>query len=155
MRGCIHKFPDWPPGARTANGTALCHYVQLYRYFVSQSSEFYRHNHLYCFSTSNTKCKSIFRYRLSPKTFGYTLICMEDQQNTDADVWEYLCNWTPKTMPRKGFRFSNERTRNWYKYTSTAATSAVGRNLISDINPRYSPLFKRKITSVYERALVL
>jgi hypothetical protein len=18
-RGCIHKFPDWPPGARTAN----------------------------------------------------------------------------------------------------------------------------------------
>jgi hypothetical protein len=19
------KFPDWPPGARTANGTALCH----------------------------------------------------------------------------------------------------------------------------------
>jgi len=29
--GCIQKFPDWPPGARTANGTALCHYVQLYR----------------------------------------------------------------------------------------------------------------------------
>jgi hypothetical protein len=24
-RGCIQKFPDWPPGARTANGTALCH----------------------------------------------------------------------------------------------------------------------------------
>jgi hypothetical protein len=22
---------DWPPGARTANGTSLCHYVQLYR----------------------------------------------------------------------------------------------------------------------------
>jgi hypothetical protein len=22
VRGCIHKFPDWPPGARTANGTA-------------------------------------------------------------------------------------------------------------------------------------
>jgi hypothetical protein len=21
----IQKFPDWPPGARTANGTALCH----------------------------------------------------------------------------------------------------------------------------------
>jgi len=19
------KFPDWPPGARTANGTAVCH----------------------------------------------------------------------------------------------------------------------------------
>jgi hypothetical protein len=25
IRGCIQKFPDWPPGARTANGTALYH----------------------------------------------------------------------------------------------------------------------------------
>jgi len=25
IRGCIKKFPDWPPGARTANGTAFCH----------------------------------------------------------------------------------------------------------------------------------
>jgi len=25
VRGCIQKFPDWPPGARTANGTALFH----------------------------------------------------------------------------------------------------------------------------------
>jgi len=24
-RGCIQKFPDWPPGARNANDTALCH----------------------------------------------------------------------------------------------------------------------------------
>jgi hypothetical protein len=24
-RGCNQKFPDWLPGARTANGTALCH----------------------------------------------------------------------------------------------------------------------------------
>jgi len=24
-RGHIQKFPDWPPGTRTANGTALCH----------------------------------------------------------------------------------------------------------------------------------
>jgi len=28
---CIQKFTDWPPGARTANGTALCHWEQLYR----------------------------------------------------------------------------------------------------------------------------
>jgi len=26
IQGCIQRFPDWPPGARTANGTALCHY---------------------------------------------------------------------------------------------------------------------------------
>jgi hypothetical protein len=25
VRGCIQKFPYWPPGARTANGTALYH----------------------------------------------------------------------------------------------------------------------------------
>jgi hypothetical protein len=49
---CIQKYPDWPPGARIANGTALCHYVQLYHYFVSQSGEFCRHNPLCCFSTS-------------------------------------------------------------------------------------------------------
>jgi hypothetical protein len=25
IQGCIQKFSDWLPGARTANGTALCH----------------------------------------------------------------------------------------------------------------------------------
>jgi hypothetical protein len=25
IRGCIQKFSDWPPGARTTNGRALCH----------------------------------------------------------------------------------------------------------------------------------
>jgi hypothetical protein len=25
VRGCIQKFPDWLPGAKTVNGTALCH----------------------------------------------------------------------------------------------------------------------------------
>jgi hypothetical protein len=70
--GCIQKFPDWPLGARTANGTALCHWVQLYRYFVSQSSEFCRHNPLCFFSTSVYCC--LFRDRISPETFGYTLV---------------------------------------------------------------------------------
>jgi hypothetical protein len=51
-RDCIQKFPDWLPGVRTANSTAFCHQVQLYRYFVSQSSEFCCHNPLCCFSTS-------------------------------------------------------------------------------------------------------
>jgi hypothetical protein len=48
--------------------------VLLYRYFVSQSNEFCHHNPLCCFSTSNTKGKRIFRYQLSPETFGYTLV---------------------------------------------------------------------------------
>jgi len=46
----------------------------LYRYFVSQSIEFCRHNPLCCFSTSVYGCKLMFRYRLSPETFGYILV---------------------------------------------------------------------------------
>jgi len=41
---------------------------------VSQSSEFCRHNPLCCFSTSVYCCKRMFRYRLSPETFGYTVV---------------------------------------------------------------------------------
>jgi hypothetical protein len=73
MRRRIQKFPDWLPRARTANGTALCHEVQLYRYFVSQSCEICRHNTLCCFSTS-VYCCCLFRYWLTPETFGYTLV---------------------------------------------------------------------------------
>jgi hypothetical protein len=74
LRGCIQKFPDWLSGARTANGTALCHWVQLDRYFVSQSSEFCRNNSLCCFSTRVNCCYCLYRYRFSPETFGYTLV---------------------------------------------------------------------------------
>jgi hypothetical protein len=66
-------FPDWPPRARTADGTALHHYTQLYRHFMSQYSEFCRYNPLSCFSTS-VYCCCLFRYRLSLETFGYTFV---------------------------------------------------------------------------------
>jgi hypothetical protein len=67
VRGCIQKFPDWLPRVSTANGTALCHQMQLYYcYFVSQSSEFCRHNPLCCFQTDvYYRC---FGYRLVLKT---------------------------------------------------------------------------------------
>jgi hypothetical protein len=43
----------------------------MYLQFVSQCSEFCRHNPLSCFS-ANVYCrKHIFPYRLSPETFGY------------------------------------------------------------------------------------
>jgi hypothetical protein len=61
--------------------------VQLYRYFVSQSGEFCRHNHLCCFSTwvYCCCCCCLFRYRLSPETFGYTLVyCSETPVQTTA-----------------------------------------------------------------------
>jgi len=48
--------------------------VQSCRYFVSQSSEFCRHNPLCCFSTNVYCCYCLFRNRLSPETFGYTLV---------------------------------------------------------------------------------
>jgi hypothetical protein len=73
--GCIHKFLDWPPGARTANGTALCHYMQLYCYFMSLPSEFCHHNPLHCCSMSAYYCH-LFHYWLSLETFGYTLVCV-------------------------------------------------------------------------------
>jgi hypothetical protein len=40
---------------------------------LSQSSEFFRHNPLCCFSTS-VYCCYLFRYRLRPETFGYILL---------------------------------------------------------------------------------
>jgi hypothetical protein len=60
IRGCIQKFPDWLPGARTENCTTLCHKVQLYHYFVSQSREFCHHNPLCCFPMSVFCC--LFHY---------------------------------------------------------------------------------------------
>jgi hypothetical protein len=94
IRGCIQKFPDWLPGARTANGTALCHRVQLYRYFMSQSSEFCRHNPLCCFSTSVYCCKHIFSYRLSSETFGYILVRPSIHTYTHTHTHTHTCIFT-------------------------------------------------------------
>jgi hypothetical protein len=46
--------------------------------FVSQSTEFCRHNPLYCFSTSVCCCCCccLFRYRFSQETCGYSLVCV-------------------------------------------------------------------------------
>jgi len=38
---------------------------------------------LCCFSMNNTKGKHIFRYRLSPETFGYTLVCCTTSQGVE------------------------------------------------------------------------
>jgi len=58
--GCIQKSTDWPPGARPANDTALCYWVQLYHYFVSQPSAFCRHNPLSSHSMSVYCCERIY-----------------------------------------------------------------------------------------------
>jgi hypothetical protein len=56
-------------GTRTANGTALCHWVQLCHYFVSHSGEICHHNPLCCFSSSVYCCS--FRYRLNRGSWIY------------------------------------------------------------------------------------
>jgi hypothetical protein len=87
VRGCIQKFPNWPPGARTASGAALCHYIQLYRYFVSRCSKFCRHNPLSCFLTCDYSC-CLFRYRINPETFGCTLVKSHVNLNTSHErLW--------------------------------------------------------------------
>jgi len=51
----------------------------LYRYFVSLSCEFCRHKLLCCVSKSVCCCCCcccLFRYRLNPETFEYTLLCL-------------------------------------------------------------------------------
>jgi hypothetical protein len=86
VRRCIQKFPDW--GARTANGAALRHYVQLYSNFVSQSNEFCRHNPLCCFLTS----VFVISLWLSPETFGYTLVCA-NQRCQKLLLSRHVTNW--------------------------------------------------------------
>jgi hypothetical protein len=63
---------------------------ELYRYFASQSSEFYRHNHL-CYFSKSVYCyrHCSFRYRLSLETFGYTLV-----------LCPVTCYLTPWNLPR-------------------------------------------------------
>jgi hypothetical protein len=51
---------------------------------MSQSSEFCRHNPLRCFSSSVCCCKHIFRYRLSPETFWYTLVFTDYWQGSPS-----------------------------------------------------------------------
>jgi hypothetical protein len=112
IRGCIQKFPDLPPGARTANGTTLCYYVQLYRHFVSQSSEFCRHNTICFFSTGVycyccCCCCCLFRYRLSPETFGRTLVsCGHFFQN--RDIQNYTSHSSYITLQSRGNSVSRE-----------------------------------------------
>jgi hypothetical protein len=91
-RVCIQKFPDWPPGAITANGTALCHDVQLYRYVVRQSSKFCRYNPLCSFLTSVYCCYCCCCcYRFNPETPGYTLVHTRTYTGTQLHLCTSSC----------------------------------------------------------------
>jgi len=62
----------------------------LYRYFVSQSSEFCRHNPLCCFSTNVYYC-CLFRYRLNPETFGHVVTYSHEGALLKIQVWCFYC----------------------------------------------------------------
>jgi len=66
----VSGLTAWSENCKTANGTALCHLLQLYRYFLSQFRDL-----LCCLSTSVYCCCCIFRSD-SPENFGYTLVCI-------------------------------------------------------------------------------
>jgi hypothetical protein len=75
--------------------------MQLYCYFVSQCSEFCRHNPLCCFSTSNTKGKRMFHYRLSPETFGYTFLnCQKFSSRIFVSFTLFLVTWSTSATLR-------------------------------------------------------
>jgi len=62
----------------------------LYHYSVNQFSEFCCHNPLCCFSTSVCCfccCCCLFRYRLSPETYGYTLVLSDGRIYKEHTVW--------------------------------------------------------------------
>jgi len=66
---------------------------------VSQSSELCSHNSLCRFSTS-VYCCCLFRYRLSPETFGYTVV----QPKTCSRNWYTKCRnrlWSGEEMKQK------------------------------------------------------
>jgi hypothetical protein len=96
--------------------------MQLYRYFVSQYSEFCRHNPLCCFSTRVYCCERIFRYRLSLE------ILDTPSYITDALIVRFL-----KFVDRFGPLHSITKTADYFeivllvKPTSERLTALVGK----------------------------
>jgi len=79
-------------------------------HFVTQSSEFFRHNHLCWFSTSVYYYKRIFRYRLSPETFGSTLVI--PRILIRGTIWRWATRFTTQTLnPRRSSFWYPPRTK--------------------------------------------
>jgi hypothetical protein len=71
-----------PPATRCSYIAIL--YVSLVSFAVN--------NPLCCFSTSVYCCKHIFRYRLSPETFGYALVYWTSDQSVAVSCVSRLRN---------------------------------------------------------------
>jgi hypothetical protein len=70
----VSELAAWSENCKRYSSLPLGAVVSV---FLSQSSEFCCHNPLCCFSTSVYCCyRCLFRYRLSPETFEYTLVIL-------------------------------------------------------------------------------
>jgi hypothetical protein len=68
----VSGLAAWSENWKWYSSLPLGTVISLFCESVSQSSEFSCHNLLCCFSKS--VCCCLFRYRLSPEIFGYTLV---------------------------------------------------------------------------------
>jgi hypothetical protein len=107
--------------------------VQLYHYFVSQSSEFCCHNTLCCVPTSVYCCKRIFRYQFSPETFGYTLVHTMSLPNSEqcTSMW-VLAFATPLKSHAASAGLSRQNSRSitaWFqgyvRYCTDSSRGAI------------------------------
>jgi hypothetical protein len=95
--------------------------VQLCHYFVSKSSEFCRHNPLSCFSTSVYFC--LFRYGLSPESFGYTHV----HQRTSVSALNSFQDGHPKL-------FTCLRTTPWNNTVLKAVTLSASSQHVRQLS---------------------
>jgi hypothetical protein len=115
--------------------------VQLYRYFVSQSSEFCHHNPLCCFSTSVYCC--LFRYQLSPETFGYTPYVNFAASSNASDLY----SGGTRSDSRLGYQFyfavffdSSTRMAGYNRHTRQGHFSSyLSWSSFTSLSPMYRP----------------
>jgi len=92
----VSRLAAWSNNCKRYSSLPL---VQLYRYFLSQYSEFCRHNPLCFFSTSVYFCKHISRYRLSPETSAYTLVLFYLVHGTRSSSGSLRATKQPRNFP--------------------------------------------------------
>jgi hypothetical protein len=98
--------------------------VQLYRYFVSQFSEF-------CFSTS-VYCCCLFCYRLSPETFGYNLECTDGK--TGRSIWCTVASQTGGSLPSTDDSASEDKRA----YHNTSGAGGIAQLSRAGLRARWS-----------------
>jgi len=81
IQGCIQKFLDWLPGARTANGTALQLGAVVSLFLWISLLSFAAITLCVASQWVNECLLLLFHYRLSLETLGYTLIFPGSKSN--------------------------------------------------------------------------